>query len=60
MRQEYKAKVYDTLKDLLNQNDVIVEESENSVVDPDFEKHFFKKNFVAKLKTLKDVTAKYI
>ena len=43
MRQEFKTKAYDTLKDLLNQNDVIVEESENnSFVDSDFENEFFK------------------
>ena len=38
MRQEFKTKAYETLKNLLNQNDVIVEESKNnSFVDSDFE-----------------------
>lgn len=62
MRQEFKTKANDTLKDLLNQNDVIVEEkSENSsFVDSDFESQFFKNNLIAKLKTLKEVTGNYI
>ena len=62
MRQEFKTKVYDTLKELLIESDVIVEEkSENSsFVDSDFENQFFKNNFISKLKTLKDVTGNYI